>query len=264
MLTFLPPLKKVYKKAPVYFVISGGGWHVESRHGILELTEVSAAELRNNGYAVVSIDYRVVTQKGVYISDIITDCFDALRYISSRADVLEIDKNNITVYGHSAGGHLALMCGYCNGDMFKCPTSIDSDFKITSVAALSPITAIYGDYISQTLHIKDTDDIFESDDVRESEGKRTSPITYVTKDLPPTFLGAGTSDRLVFSNSSEMLYDMLKENNVTAELVLSIGGGHIFEQVHKSFEPSVSMPQMQHMTAEFVLNATKDLSEKIV
>ena len=31
MLTFLPPLKPVYEKAPVYLIIPGGGWHHETR-----------------------------------------------------------------------------------------------------------------------------------------------------------------------------------------------------------------------------------------
>ena len=81
MLTFLPPIKRRYEKAPVYFIIPGGGWHHEERQSMIEFSIQSVEALRNEGFAVVSIDYRVCGE-GVVMSEIIADCFDAARYIA--------------------------------------------------------------------------------------------------------------------------------------------------------------------------------------
>ena len=73
-LTFFPPAKKKYKKAPVYFIISGGGWHTESRESMLDFSKKSEDILRENGYAVVSPDYRVYAEEGITMEEIISDC----------------------------------------------------------------------------------------------------------------------------------------------------------------------------------------------
>lgn len=49
MLTFLPPLTKKYEKAPVYFIIPGGGWHTEERQSMIDFSERSVEALRNEG-----------------------------------------------------------------------------------------------------------------------------------------------------------------------------------------------------------------------
>ncbi|MGN1081520.1 MAG: hypothetical protein ACI4QV_05465 [Acutalibacteraceae bacterium] len=40
-LTFLPPICNIYEKAPVYFVIAGGGWHTEARASMLGHSRIS-------------------------------------------------------------------------------------------------------------------------------------------------------------------------------------------------------------------------------
>lgn len=76
-LTFLPPLLEIYEAAPIYFIITGGGWFEESRAAMLGFSADSVQELRNKGFAVVSPDYRTYAQAGVKMEDIISDCFDA-------------------------------------------------------------------------------------------------------------------------------------------------------------------------------------------
>jgi len=73
-LTFLPPGEDVYEYAPVFFLITGGGWGVENKQDILNCMVHSVEALRMKGFAVVSIDYRVCPE-GVSVFDIITDCF---------------------------------------------------------------------------------------------------------------------------------------------------------------------------------------------
>ena len=86
-LTFLPPLNAIYEYAPVYFIIPGGGWHNETRESMLDFSTSSVLQLRKNGFAAAAIDYRVSKEVGIGIEEIISDCFDAARYISHFARI---------------------------------------------------------------------------------------------------------------------------------------------------------------------------------
>ena len=248
MLTFLPPLVKKYKKAPVYFIIPGGGWHMEVRQDMINFSKTSVESLRNNGFAVVSPDYRVCGE-GVVMHEIIKDCFDAAKYIAHFANELEIDQERFVLSGHSAGAHLALMLSYAPQDLFCDDYEFSDEFKVIASAPLSPPTILYD---NSTHNLCDIVDVFKECYTKE-EMEKTSPITYITQNCPPTLLCAGTSDYLVFAKSSELVFEKLKECNVHCELKLSVGGGHCFEQMHEGIEPSISPEKMQEYVAEFVL-----------
>lgn len=64
------------------------------------------------GYAVVSIDYRLAPESK--LPDVIEDLQDAFYWVrNSYPDKYLIDPLRIAVLGHSAGGYLALMSGFC-------------------------------------------------------------------------------------------------------------------------------------------------------
>lgn len=257
MLTFLPPTNKLYEKAPLYFIISGGGWEMESREAMIGFSKSSVETLREYGYAVVSIDYRTVSEEGIAMPDVITDCFDALRYICFYADVLGIDKYNVITSGHSAGGHLALMVAYANADDFKCETSLETDYKITATIPLSPITIMFDDGIYPKNHnLEKMSNRYRGCDDMETR-KKTSPICYARSDCPPTFLCAGSSDDLVLCNSSELMYEALKKCGAIAQIVISHNGGHCFEPIGDVVDSYPNSNGIQEMLVDFVLKYTK-------
>lgn len=257
MLTFLPPTKKRYAKAPLYFIIPGGGWHFETRASMIDFSKPSVTILREYGYAVVSIDYRTVSDPNIAMPDIVTDCFDALRYVCHYADILEIDKYNVITSGHSAGGHLALMVAYGNSDNFVCNTSLEADYKITATAPLSPITVLYdnGEY-PKTHNLGSLSDCYNGCDNIETR-KLTSPICYARRDCPPTLLCAGSSDNLVPCKSSEIMYEELKKCNAQAQIVISHNGGHCFEVIGDAMGSYPNGEEMQEILIDFVLKHTK-------
>ena len=251
-LTFLPPYEKKYEKAPVFLMIPGGGWAESVRQAMIDILYTGHEKMRKAGFAVVSIDYRVTAEENIYIRDVVTDCFDAVRYLAHFAKELEIDPESFYVTGHSAGGHLALMLAYAPEEMFREEDSFTDSFCIKATAPLSPPVNLYpkpdslpGDFV----HL--ISDRFHPD--TEEERKLVSPDHYVTANTPPTILCAGTSDWLVFSASSEQLYELLQKNHVPSELVLSIGGGHLFEQIHKSCRPSLTMDDVLERVTDFCL-----------
>lgn len=249
-LTFLPPIIHKYEYAPVWILIPGGGWHSETRESMIEFVKNAVEKLRKDGMAVAAIDYRVTKEEGIVMEDIISDCFDAARYISHFKETLKVDEKRIGVTGHSAGGHLALMLSYAPHDMFVKNSVLNDQFNVKVVAALSPATIMY-DVGTSVLGFT-ADSAYRGCNTVE-ERIRTSPYSYVSKLCPPTMLCAGTSDRLVYCNSSELLYKKLLENGVNTKLILSLGGGHCYEAMHDGIDPSPNNEEIQDTITEFIM-----------
>ena len=245
-LTFVPPNKAVYDKAPLYFVLPGGGWYVEERLGMMNYAKVSVGALLDKGFAVVAADYRV-TPEGVFVADIIEDCLDALRYCAHHADEWGIDRNKFFISGHSAGAHLALMTGMIK-DAFRSETSYTDPYTVCGIAPMSPITDLADDGAMRFDH-----GYLFADPTDESEKVRVSPITYACASTPDTLLIAGTSDYHVLPRHSEKLFDKLTEQGANTRLMYSIAGGHGFEAMHYGVEPQPGMEGVQEEIVKFIL-----------
>ena len=245
-LTFVPPNNKVYDKAPLYFVLPGGGWYVEERLGMLNYAKVSVGALLDKGFAVVAADYRV-TPEGVFVADIIEDCLDALRYCAHHADEWGIDRDQFFISGHSAGAHLALMTGMIQ-DGFRSENSYTDPYTVRGIAPMSPITDLADDGAMRFDH-----GYLFADPTDESEKARVSPITYACATTPDTLLIAGTSDYHVLPRHSEKLFDKLTEQGANTRLMYSIAGGHGFESMHYGVEPQPGMDGVQQEIVKLIL-----------
>jgi acetyl esterase/lipase len=99
--------------APVAVVLHGGFWR--ARHGI-ELARPLAADLAARGWAAVAVEYRRVGAGGgwpVTLDDVaaaldaLPDVARAGRDRAGEDTAARLDLTDVTVIGHSAGGHLA-------------------------------------------------------------------------------------------------------------------------------------------------------------
>ena len=246
-LTCVLPANKKYDKAPLYFVLPGGGWYVEERLGMLNYGRVSVTALLEAGFAVVSTDYRVTTE-GVFLDEIVTDCFDALRFVAHHADEWGVDRDKFFISGHSAGAHLALMIGMSKGDKFRTPDSYTDPYTVRGIAPMSPITDLTDEDAMRFNHGY----LFAHPDNNE-EQLLVSPITYAGADTPDTLLCAGTSDYHVLPRHSEKLFDKLYEAGANTRLLYSIAGGHGFEPMHYGVEPQPGMEGVQKEITKFIL-----------
>ena len=103
-------------KFPVLFLIHGGGWE---SHKIFEgetnwqgdYLGYLARYFSDKGYICISIDYRLMQEmgqkEGYQLTDLYSDCKDAVNYILDHESKLKIDITRAYVLGESAGGHLA-------------------------------------------------------------------------------------------------------------------------------------------------------------
>ena len=93
--------------SPLIAFVHGGGW----TRGDMTMMDGSAklAHWHSLGYAVASLDYRLVPQ--VTVEDEVADVAEAVAFLRGNAQMLGFDQNRIVLIGHSAGAHLVALLG---------------------------------------------------------------------------------------------------------------------------------------------------------
>ena len=90
---------------PVILFFHGGGFF----GGTLDTVENPCKRLAEQANAlVVSVDYRLAPEHPFPAG--LHDCFAAVEWVYTQAEVLHVDRNQIAVAGDSAGGNLATAC----------------------------------------------------------------------------------------------------------------------------------------------------------
>lgn len=94
-------------KAPLVIFVHGGAWKKGDKS-----TATGAAKVthwREAGYAVASIDYRLVP--AATVEEQAGDVAKAIGWLRDHAGQLSFDPDRIVLVGHSAGAHLAALVG---------------------------------------------------------------------------------------------------------------------------------------------------------
>ena len=215
---YLPPIEK----GPSALVINihGGGWN----HGVKE-SQTGFNTFFKKGFAVANIEYRLTGQATAPAAVQDTRC--ALIYLIRHSKELNIDVNKIVIMGGSSGGHLALMGGLLGNDHRfddNCPGV--ENIKVAAIIDKYGITDVwdwgYGNNVTSKSAItwlgnKATDRKFAAS---------VSPITYVDKNSPPTFIVHGDADPTVPYQQSVELHKKFVEAGVKTEFITVPGGLH--------------------------------------
>ncbi|MBE6974215.1 MAG: alpha/beta hydrolase, partial [Ruminococcaceae bacterium] len=229
-LYFLPPLQQVYEKAPIIFMFPGGGLMECDIMQPYSIYQSELAAIRNAGFAVATIEYRVGGE-GVHAQQVLTDCMDAVRYVSYYSDVLNVDTQKIVTTGHSSGGHISLLLAYGPHETFDLDQywSDAEDFHVVGSYALSPGTVFYaGDgphngYYSNGASKNAS--LYPTEEMRHL----ISPITHVGNGGVPCKILMGEEDELVAAASVAMFKDACDAAGVACEVVWFKNAGHGFE-----------------------------------
>lgn len=215
---YLPPKGK--GPSPIVINIHGGGWN----HGVKE-SQTGFNTFFKKGFAVANIEYRLTGQATAPAAVQDTRC--ALIYLVQHAKDLNIDVYKIVIMGGSSGGHLALMGGLLGNDHRfddNCPGV--ENIKVAAIIDKYGIADVwdwgYGKNITSKSAItwlgnKATDRKFAAS---------VSPITYVDKNSPPTFIVHGDADPTVPYQQSVELHKKFLEAGVKTEFITVPGGLH--------------------------------------
>lgn len=222
------------KKVPALIFIHGGSW----KGGNKNMYRPYAARYAQRGYVVASISYRLSGEAAFPAA--IQDAKCAVRWMRANATEYKVDPNYICVLGGSAGGHIAMMVGYCPDD--KDLEGSGGYEKYNS--KVQAVVNIYGP-CDLTVPI-----LREAESIRRFLGGRTydespelyrtaSPLYHLTKDDPPTLILHGTLDSLVPISQSDELAMRLKQVGVPCTYDRLEGWPHVMDMAEIVFNRCV-------------------------
>lgn len=99
-----PKGHKADAKVPAIVFFHGGGF----KSGSEKQFEQHAKYLAERGMVAVRARYRLISQKGVEITDCVEDAFSAMRWVRASAGKLGVDPERIAAGGGFAGGYLSV------------------------------------------------------------------------------------------------------------------------------------------------------------
>jgi len=238
---------------PLIVWIHGGGLMFGSRDAIEAVGQVEM--YLNAGFIVASIDYRLAPETKT--PGIVEDVLDAFRWVREEApNVAPADPDRIGVVGHSAGGYLALTCGwrvtprpkavvsfYGYGDPTGAwaNTPLELPFTISADEAGKAVgngvltnswdmegRGKYYTYLRQEgLFAKE---ITGYDPETEADSLALfCPVLHVDQDYPPTLLLHGENDGDVPYEQSVLMAEAFQAHNVEHRLITMPGGPHGFD-----------------------------------
>jgi acetyl esterase/lipase len=215
---------------PTVVQIYGGAW----QRGAPNDNPEFARYLATRGYVVVGIDYRHAPQWTWPAQ--MADVRAALAWIREHAGEHGIDLTRLAVMGRSAGAQLAMLAAY----------QPDAPPIQAVVSYYGPVDLPDG-YRDpphpDPLDIRSIDEAFLGGtlDAVPDRYRDASPITYVTRPLPPTLLIIGTRDHIVEPRYGRMLHDRLIATGTKSALLEMPWADHAFDAVPSGVSAQVAL-----------------------
>lgn len=228
------PLVELYEETPVVIFFHGGSWVAGSKATIANGDrKVLVSRLRQEGYAVIAVEYRTLTST-LNLPENILDCQDAIRFVRKVSSGYGFDSENIGLWGTSAGGHLALLAATTD------PT-VEVAYVVTyytpvTLPALMETQSLLDDEVVESL--------FGATDVKESiealliQADYFSPITHVEAIDFPLLMVHGTADMIVPVEHTKMMAEamVLSSKEHFCNTLFIEDAGHGFLKEGKSTE----------------------------
>lgn len=219
------------KPHPLIVWIHGGGWMSNDKYADMGYMKTTVKSFIDSGFALASIDYRFSTQ-AVFPAQV-QDCNQALEFLYQHAKQFKLDKDNFTLIGFSAGGHLASLIGLSRNNHVKAfyPDGLTPHFSIKCVldfygpADLLAIDSSADTSINNARHPVAL--LLGAVPVERPDlAKAASPVTYIDKNDPPFLIVQGEKDESVPNTQSRLLSSLLTLNHVKNELIIVPGAPH--------------------------------------
>lgn len=226
------------KKHPFAIVCPGGGYSMAC--SFLEGVPY-AKKLNEQGYSAFVLYYRC-KKKARYPAPM-EDLARALREVLGRAEELNLETDGYSIWGSSAGGHLAASfgteaMGYAKYHLPK-PGALVLCYPVVTM--------------EEKTHLGSRNNLL-GEAPEEDMIALTSVEKQITPAYPPTFVWCGDADRTVNPENSRMLADELEKNGIPHRFVeypgvdhgVGLGNGLACESW---FDEAISFWEMQPMKA---------------
>jgi len=184
-------------------VVHGGSWSSGDSKQLPELNSY----LAKKGYHVASVNYRMAPKYNNPAP--IEDVTQAIKYLKTNSDKLQIDTNNFVLLGRSAGAQIALLAAYKSNIAgikgvidFYGPADMVWGYSKPASKLVMDSRAVMHNYLGGTYK------------AMPDKYKASSPIEYVNRHSVPTLIIHGDNDVLVAEEHSRRLAQKLKLNGV--------------------------------------------------
>jgi acetyl esterase/lipase len=207
---------------PVVVWIHGGSWVSGSRD---IFPGHPALRLRDRGYAVATIDYRLVPE-GFFPAQA-HDCKAAVRWLRGNAARYGLDPGRIAAWGASAGGHLAALLGTSGG------LPALEDPAQGNPGESSRVQAVVDWFGPTDYRLADADQQLAAALLLgcpivlcPEKAALASPVSHVDGTDPPFLIQHGTADTVVPIAHSERLHGELLAAAARSTITRLDGAGH--------------------------------------
>jgi acetyl esterase/lipase len=207
-------------KNPTLVVLYGGGWQNGSPANNPEFSRYMAAR----GYTVFAISYRHAPRHRFPAQ--LEDIRSALRFIQEHSTEYDADPERIALLGRSAGGHLAMLAAYqLDAPPIRAVVNYYGPFNLTKGYREPPnpdplnVRAVLEAFLGGT------------PDQIPQQYEKASPISYVTRPLPPTLLVHGSRDHIVEVRFARNMHKRLRDANNTSVLLEIPWAEHAFDSI---------------------------------
>jgi len=228
---------------PVILDIYGGGL-LRGRKSSVKLNP--SLRFLADGFAVISLNYRLNTPAKNYFPNQIADIRAALDFLRQHANGYQLDMNNVTLIGESSGAQLAALSAASFSAQVSLGT-LGSPQTDHSFPIINSIIGLYGPYqvdqfqeqflkLNITPKFQETGqaNAFEAIMLNNTPPKlapdlviQANPATYFTSKMPPLMLIAGTKDSVVpYLQSVSLAEAYYKTTGKHAITHWVSGGGH--------------------------------------
>jgi acetyl esterase/lipase len=205
---------------PVLVQVYGGAWQRGEPANNSDFAEYMARQ----GFVVFAVDYRHAPS--FRFPTQVDDVRHALAWIGANAATWHADTSRLVLIGRSAGAHLAMMAAY----------AVDAPRVRAVVNYYGPVDLTEG-YRQpprpDPLAVREIEEAFlggTPSDVPEVY-QRASPISLVTRKLPPTLLIYGGRDHIVEPRFGTLLAGRLRAEGTTVVHVEIPWAEHAFDAV---------------------------------
>lgn len=198
------------KTHPVAILCPGGGYR-----RVCSFVEglPFARKLNDMGYSAIVVHYRCGKKHPYPVPQ--EDLARAIRYVWERKDRWKLDMEGYSLWGSSAGGHLAASFG--TGAM---------GWKRYGLPRPGALILAYPVVTMGEKAHEGSRNFLLGEDQSAQRIEFTSIEKQITADYPPTFLWCGLEDRSVDPDNSRMLADALREQGVPHVFLPVAGVGH--------------------------------------